>query len=255
MTRTTHRILIGTVAASFALLISACGTSGGVSDGGKDDTTTTKAEATTTTEAEETTTTAAEDDAEAQDRADSVDVSLSDFPDGWDAAEPDDPDAESPLNDCDPALGDRSSQLARHATDDFSIGTIEGGDGVQFTGRTVVFEDEAAAEAAVAPFSDPDVISCIDEKLKSAYTSGGEGITVEGTLAPEDLDLGTDETIALSATYTVSADDGSSLDVNLGVLVMRTGDVATNVVIQAVDPDFDISTLPIQQLADELNAA
>jgi hypothetical protein len=250
----THRILIGTVATSFALLISACGTSGGASDGGKDDTTTTKAEATTTTE-EETTTTTAVDDEEAQDRADSVDVSLSDFPDGWDSAEPDDPDAESPLNDCDPALGDRSTQLARHATDDFSIGTIEGGDGVQFTARTAVFEDEAAAEDAVAPFSDPDVVSCIDGKLKEAYTSSGEGITVEGTLEPADVDLGTDETVGLSASYTVSADDGSSLDVNLGVLVMRTGDIATNVLIQSVDPNFDVSTLPVQQLADLLNAA
>jgi len=245
VTRTTHRIFIGAVAASFALLISACGTSGGSSEGGKDETTTTKAETTTTVDAE----------GVAQDRADSVDVELSDFPDGWDSAPADDPDEESPLNECDPALGDRSTQLARHATDDYSVGSFDAGDGVQFTARTVVFEDEAAAEAAVAPFTDPDVLSCIDDTLKSAYTSSGPGITVEGSLETGDADFGADETVALSATYTVSADDGSSLDVQLGVLVMRTGDVATNIIVQTVDPDFDPNTLPVQKLADELNAA
>jgi len=250
VTRTTHRIFLSAMAASFALVISACGASGGSSDGGKDTTTTT-----TKAPAESTTTTTADDAEAAQDRADSVDVELSDFPEGWDSAPADDPDAESPLNDCDPALGDRSTQLARHATDDFSIGSFERGDGVQFTARTVVFEDEAAAEAAVAPFSDSKVLSCIDDALKSAYTSAGEGITVEGSLEQGDADFGADETVALSATYTVSAEDGSSMDVNLGVLVMRTGDVATNIVVQTVDPDFDPSVLPVEKLADQLNAA
>lgn len=252
MSRTTHRMILGAVAVSLALLAPACGTSGG-SDGGKD-------EATTTTKAaeESTTTTEAEDDggdADAQARADSVDLELSDFPDGWEATPADDPDEESPLNECDPALGDRSAQLARHATDDFSIGSFDDGTGTQFTARTVVFEDEAAAEAAVAPFSDPDVISCIDETLKSAYTQSGTDVTVEGSLEVGDAEFDVDETVALSATYTVSAPDGSSLDVNLGVLVLRTGDIATNVVVQSVDPDFDVATLPIETLVDELNAA
>lgn len=248
MTRTTHRIFLGALAASFALAITACGASGGSSDGGKD-TTTTEASAETTT------TTTADDEQEAQDRADSVDVELADFPEGWDSTPAEEADAESPLNECDPALGDRSTQLARHSTDDFSIGSFDAGDGVQFTARTAVFEDEDAAKAAVAPFSDPEVISCIDEALKSAYTSSGSGITVDGTLELGEADFGADETVALSATYTVSADDGSSLDVNLGVLVMRTGDIATNVIVQTVDPEFDPTTLPVQKLADELNAA
>ncbi|HWJ64209.1 MAG TPA: hypothetical protein VNS19_19720 [Acidimicrobiales bacterium] len=253
MTRSTHRTIFGAVAVSLALLVSACGTSGG-SEADPD-------EKTTTTEApdEATTTTAAEDDggdeAAAQERADSIDLDTSDFPDGWEGTPADDPDEESPLNDCDPALGDRSTQLARHATDDFSIGSFEDGDGTQFTARTVVFEDEAAAEAAVAPFSDPDVLSCIDETLKSAYSSTGEGVTVEGELEVGDAEFDVDETLTLSATYTVSAPDGSSLDINLGVLVLRTGDIATNVVVQTVDPDFDVSSLPIDTLVEQLNAA
>lgn len=159
--RTSHRTLLGAAAVSLLLVVSACGTSGGSDDAGTDDPTTTaagEADETTTTAADDPTTTAADDDEadpDAQARADSVDLTLSDFPDGWEATPPTDPDAESPLNDCDPALGDRSTQLARHATDDFSSGSFDAGDGTQVTARTVVFEDEAAAEAAMAPFSDP----------------------------------------------------------------------------------------------------
>lgn len=248
--RHTHRILVTVAAASLVLLASACGASGG-SDSATTDPTTTDAATTTTTAADGT-------DADAQARADSVTLELSDFPDGWESTPADDAEADekSPLSSCDPALGDRTVQLARHSTDDFSIGSLDAGDGVTVTARTVVFEDAAAAEAAVAPFTDPDVIACIDEALKSAYSSGGQDVTVEGTLAPDDVSFDVDETVALSATYTVSsASDGSTAEVNFGVLVLRTGDIATNLLIQTVDPEFDPTTLPVDTLVDELNAA
>lgn len=249
--RSTHRILISAVAVSLVLLTSACGASGGNSDGGKDDATTT-----TKAEAEETTTTEADEEADAQARADSVEFDIADFPDGWDSAPGTDPDEESPLSECDPALGDRSVQLARHASDEFTIGSFDDGTGVQVTARAVVFEDEAAAEAAMAPLSDPDVVACIDEQLKSAYSSGGTDITVEGELTEADVDFDVDETMALGATYTVSAaSDGSTQDVDFGILVLRTGDVAINVLIQSVDPEFDASALPFDQLVEQLNAA
>ena len=246
--RTTHRILSSAVAVSLVLVISACGSSSG-SDGSKDATTTTKAKA------EVTTTTAADSSDDAQARADSVDWKLADFPDGWTSTPPTDGDSKSPVADCDPALGDESVQLAKHATDDYSIGSIDNGDGVQVTARTVVFSDADAAKAAVAPFSEPDVITCIDETLKQAYTSGGNDVTVDGTLGPEAASSDAEETTGLSAAYTVSAGDGSTLDVKMGILVVRTGDVVTNIVIQAVDPNFDPSTLPVNQLVDALNAA
>lgn len=255
--RTSRRTSIAAPVLALAVVISACGTSGG-SDAGDDGATTTEAEAVTTTGAEETTTTATEDEADpaAQARADSVDLVLSDFPDGWEATPPTDPDAESPLNECDPALGDRSTQLARHATDDFSSGSFEAGDGTMFTARTVVFEDEAAAEAAMAPFSDPEVVACIDEALKSAYTGGGSDVTVEGSLKIGEADIDVDEAAALSGTYTVtSAADGSSIEVRLGVLALRTGDIATNLVVQSVNPEFEVDQLPVDTLVEALNAA
>lgn len=252
MTRPSHRTALAVVALSVAFLAAACGTSGG-SDSAKETTTTTKAAdaSTTTTAADE----GKDADPEAQARADSVDLTVSDFPDGWEASPSSDADEESPLNDCDPRLGDRSVQLARHSTDDFSIGTMDTGDGTQVTARTVVFEDEAAAKDAVAPFTDPDVISCIDDALKSAFSSSGQDVTVDGTLGLGDATFDVDETVPLSATYTITAADGSTLDLNFGVLVLRTGDIATNVIVQSVDPDFDVTTLPIDTLVDQLNAA
>ena len=253
MIRTSHRLAFAAAALSLGLVTAACGTSSG-SDGAPAKTTTTKAadETTTTTEADDGGDGA---DAAAQARADSVDLTVSDFPDGWEASPSTDSDEESPLNECDPRLGDRSVQLARHSTDDFSIGSMDGGDGTQVTARTVVFEDEAAATDAVAPFSDPDVISCIDDALKSAFSSSGQDVTVEGTLGLGDAEFDVDETVPLSATYTLTGADGSTLDMNFGVLVLRTGDIATNVIVQSVDPDFDVTTLPIDTLVEQLNAA
>jgi hypothetical protein len=248
------------VAVSLVLAVSACGASGGSDGAGSEDPSTTVAgaEETTTTEADDATTTEADAPADpaAQARAESVDLTVSDFPDGWEATPADDPDAESPLTECDPALGDRSTQLARHATDDFSSGSFDTGDGTLVTARTVVFEDEAAAEAAMAPFSDPEVIDCIDEALKSAYSSSSTDVTVDGALEVGEADVEVDEVVALSATYTVtSATDGSSMDVNLGVLALRVGDIATNLVVQSVDPEFDVSQLPVDTLVELLNAA
>jgi len=132
---------------------------------------------------------------------------------------------------------------------------MDAGDGTQVTARTVVFEDETAAEDAVAPFTEPDVISCIDDALKSAFSAGGQDVTVEGTLGLGDATFDVDDTVALSASYTLTAGDGSTLDLNFGVLVLRVGDIATNVVVQSVDPDFDVTTLPIDTLVEQLNAA
>lgn len=256
MTRTTHRSILSAAVVSLVLLVSACGSSG--SDAGTDEKpTTTEAGEGSTTEAEDTSTTAAEfePDPEAQARAESVDVTVSDFVDGWEATPAEDPDADNPLNECDPALADRSAQIGRHATDDFSIGSLDDGTGTQFTARTVVFEDEAAAQAALAPFEDPDVIACIDETLQEAFASSGADVTVEGELEVDGTDLDVDESYSLSATYTVSAPDGTSLDVNLGVLVLRVGDIGTNVIVQTVDPEFDVQSLPIDALVERLNEA
>lgn len=246
MKRTSHRTLVGALAVSVALLLAACGTSGG-NDADKDDPTTTAAKATTT---EATTTTEAEVDDEAQARADSVDLTVSDFPDGWEASPASPDDEDSPIKACDPSFSDEDTKLAKHATDDFTTGSLDDADGTNFAAETVVFDSPETADAAIEVFNDADVISCVDEALK---TTLGEatGLTVEGTLEEDDLDVGTDNSAGVSASYVLTAEDGSTVNATVAVLAMSTGDVGTMVTILSLGDSLDPSSLqvPIETLA------
>jgi hypothetical protein len=234
----THRSLVGVLVAS-ALLLGACSSSGGNDDA---------AEETTTTEAEETTTTEAEVDAEAQARAESVDLTVDDFPAGWSAV-PSDPsdDGDAGISDCAPVMADDSVVLAEYDTDDFTTGDLDAGDGTNFAASTKVFEDEDAAQAVLDPFDDPDVIACIDEELKVLF-GDGSGTDVQGEMAEDDLDVGTDASAGISGEYVVPTPTGE-LPLNVAVLLFRTGDVATMVTILSVGPSLDPTTLEAPLLA------
>ena len=252
MKHSTHRLALSALALSTALFVAACGTSGASDDAGKDDQTTTtaaKADKTTTT-AEETTTTEAAADEEAQARADSIDLTVSDFPDGWSSSPSTDDDSPSPLEECDPSFSDESTTLAKHSTDDFTFGSLDQNDGANLAAETKVFTDEEAAQAALDPFSDPEVVSCLDAKLKDLFGQSA-GATVTGDLSEDDIDLGTDQAEGLSATYTIDAPDGSSAEVNIGLLAIRTGDLATLVTITSTGESFQPTDLqsPLTQLA------
>jgi len=225
---------LGALVAVAVVLLAACGASGG-SDAPEDS----AAESTTTTAVDVTTTTdePGADDA-AQARADAVDLTVSDFPDGWSSSPPGDEDADSPISDCDPSFTDDGDELASHTTDDFTVGSLDAGDGANFSAETKVFVDEDAAVAALEPFSDPAVITCIDEALKQLFGESS-GATVEGTLGENDIDVGADQSEGLNVRYTINASDGSTMEVVVALLVIRTGDLATMVTVTAVGDTFD----------------
>lgn len=247
---TTPRRRLAALVAALTVVAAACGTSGG-NDAA---TTTTAADATTTT-AEETTTTEASGTAEAQARADAVELTDADFPSDWSSSPADESDGPSPLDGCDPSFTDDSSELATNKTDTFTTGSVDAGDGAQFRAETKVFVDEAAATAALDPFSDPDVLDCIDGALKEAF-GDGQGATVTGTFGEDDIEVGADQSEGASAEYTIEADDGSSADVAVAVLLIRTGDLATMITIQTVGSSFEPSVLqaPVERIV-ELQAA
>ncbi|WP_426571146.1 hypothetical protein [Aquihabitans sp. McL0605] len=244
-----HRKYLGAAAVCAALLLSACGTSGG-SDSSKDTTTTKPKTTTSTTTAEKTTTTAATNgDAEA--RAKTVDLTVSDFPDGWTATPTTADDSASPMDACDPSFADDSDQLAKFDTDTFVVGSFDQADGTQFGAETVIFTDADAASAAIAPFKDPTVVTCIDKALQKTLTNNGE-LKAEGSLADDsDLDLGTDDLAGLSGTYKLTAADGTTVNATVAMLVMTTGDVGTQITIVSLGDSLDASTLkaPIEKLA------
>jgi hypothetical protein len=196
----THRLLA--IALAGALVLSACGGSGS--------------------------------DDEAQARAEAIDLTVSDFPDGWTAEPATDDEGDSPLDECDPSFTDDTDELAEFRDDDFLLGDLDEGDGTNVTVETKVFASEEAASAAVAPFSDPEVLTCIDEALKDQF-GGNAGNEIVGEFsADEYVEDRVDETVSASAEYAITATDGSTQTLLVGVLILRTGDLASQVLVLSV---------------------
>ncbi len=257
MKRTLTRTAIGAIAMSLALLVAACGTSGGNDDA--KDTTTTEADKTTTAPDDDTTTTAEDggEDGDAQARADSVSLTEDDFPSGWTASPSSSSDESNGIEECDPSFGDTSDELATNKNDEFTQGDPDAGDGVHFGLETKVFTDADAAEAAVAPFADDDVIACISDMFKDEFAS--DGTTIDGDLAADDGWPATtaDDAYGISGQFTLTSADGqNTLSLTLMVLMLRTDDVASQVLILAVGENFDPTELadPITTV-EELQAA
>ena len=143
-------------------------------------------------------------------------------------------DAPSPTDDCDPSFTDDSGELATFTDDDFSTGDPSADDGSIVSIETKVFESEDVASEAMAPFADDAVLACIDEALKANYGAGG-GNMVEGQFQADEYPATTaDETVAASAEYMVTTEAGETVPVIVAVLIIRTGDLATQVVVQSL---------------------
>lgn len=254
----TRRAAAG-AAVSLALLLGACSSSGGDDDAA--DTTTTEAEETTTTEAEETTTTEAEVDEEAQARAESIYLDVTDFGEGW-VAEPADEESDdepNPLSDCSPVFDDEDSSLATYTSDDITLGSLDALDGSAVGAESKIFVDEEAATEALDAFNDPEVVSCIDAALKDLY--GELGASLEGELSEDDLgldaELGLDQSEGISAEYALDLGDGTTADLLIAVLTMRKGDAGVLVLINSIGGNLEFSQLeaPIAALAERVATA
>ena len=246
---------IGAALVLAALLLASCSTSG--SDDAKDTTTTAADDTTTTAGDDEVTTTEADDggDADAQARAETVDLTVSDFPDGWEASEADDSESGA-LNDCSDTFRDDSNELAVFRDDNFDLGDLDAGDGSRMSVETKVFESEDAASAEIAPFADPDVLACIDEGLKSQFGGVSGDVQIDGEFTADDYPATTaDEAVAASAQYAITA-DGTTTNLIVAVLLLRTGDLASQVLIFSVGDGLEFSDLegPVTRV-EELQAA
>jgi hypothetical protein len=236
--RTTRSVLAAALVGS--LLLAACGSSGG--DDADDEATTTVAtdESTPTTEAGDEGDEGDEAvDEDALARAEAIDLTVSDFPDGWEAVPVEDEDVESPLDACDPSFTDDSTELAAFRDDDFVLGDLDVGDGTNVAVETKVFTSEDDAVAAIAPFGDEAVLACVDEALKGQFGADGAN-TIEGEFTADDYPSTlVDETVAASAEYTITGSDGSTQQLLVAVLLLRTGDLATQLLILSVGGGLD----------------
>jgi len=257
VSRTPTRSVVGAVALCLALLTAGCSSSGS-DDAEKSDktTTTAKPSETTTTEAEETTTTEANSD-DAQARAEAVQLTEDDFPTGWSAEPADETDDDpSPIDECDPSFADDSDEIGSFMNDDFVNGDVDNMDGTFFSLETKVFVDEDAAVAALAPFADDEVISCMNDGLIESMAS--DSVTMSGELVADDsYDITTaDETQGAYGEYTLSGADGSEVKFLVVVVLIRTGDIASNVTIMSIGDSLDPSELenPMKRI-EELQAS
>lgn len=232
-----RRLLAG--ACALTLVLAACGDDG--DDDAAGDTTTTVEEATTTTE--ETTTTVADepststgddpaapddepgdeatgDDPDAVALAESINLTLDSFAEGWTEEPADEDDGEGMVNACfvDTPLDDVT--LGRAETPTFSI---ESDDGSQFqivAMQTIVFDSVASAEAALAEAQGDTFVACATDGIVGGI--GGTG-TLEVTVDDPSL---TDESLGLAGDIEVTI-DGTPSAALVDLHLLRTQDVVS----------------------------
>lgn len=245
MTRSRSHTLLATVVV--ALLLAA-----GCSDDGSDDasvvdsdtteaeSTTTEAESTTTedepttTEDETTTTeegsTTTEDSSEAEALAEAVTLTENDFASDW-TSTPDEQDEET-LLDCFSDVDLDSSLLAQFTSPGFSQEATDALIGVSSIGMVLSDADEATTlmdEAGTNQYA-----GCALDFLSQDGSLEGTDLNP----APEGPPVG-DQSVALTGVFTVTDDDGSTLDGELYVAFIRTDAVVSGLSVFSVgETDF-----------------
>ena len=230
-----HRFAAFAVALTL-VLTAACGTTG--DDEGGDSTTTTGAESTETSETtESSTTTEPEVDAEAQARAEAVDITIDDFPEGWEASPHQDDEDEDLITTCSDYDLEALS-LAAYDTEDFSIGDLSANDGQSIQLGTRVFEDEDTAQNILDVIPEDDFIACTNRELENSF---GEG-SVEGEVVALQFENIGDQTEGFSGQLKVTdSASGEVVTLQVAFVAIRTGDLVTGLTAigagQALDSD------------------
>lgn len=250
LTRTAVRALAG--ACALTLLLAACG---GDDDDtadvvGDDTEQTTEAadETTTSTEApDETTTTAADDDGttttEADDPADpddpddagggtegdpdavalaqSINLTLDDFDEGWTETPPDDDDGGQNIDQCFETdieavtVGEAETGSFAYEPDEESLQIT--------TMQTVVLDSPETAEAIVAEFRGDAFAACAADVMRSGF---GEGAAVDVSVVPDEPTW-TEESTGLVGDITVPDGEGAPLAGVVDLHVLRTDRVVS----------------------------
>jgi hypothetical protein len=232
----THRF--APFAIALTLVLAACGTTGDDESG--DTTTTTEAEkSSTTSETTAPTTTEPEVDEEAQARAEAVDVTLDDFPEGWEASPHEVDEDEDLITQCSEFDLEELS-LAVYNTDDFSIGDLSANDGQSMQLGTRVFEDEETATSILDVMPADDFIACANQELESTF---GEG-SVEGAVEARQFEGIGDQTEGFSGQLEVTdSTTGEAVTLQVAFVAIRTGDLVTGLTALGVGQLLDTDVL------------
>ena len=209
---------------------------------------------------------------EVQRRAESINLTLADFPDGWrvSAPESDDDTGREVFNECisvdDPGLtrtGDAESQ-------DFFA---QGGQAEQASSAVVIFDDEQQAEDAMSKYSEgfggsaaEDCFQDVNERAASAEGDNegffevvkfGEVDIGELSFTPPDVDEAQAWQIVIPLESTSGAGEGQKLNFYLDLVLLREGDTTARLLTQEVVTKFDrdLRDKLTQTLADRMTQA
>jgi hypothetical protein len=232
-----HRLAAFAVA--LTLVLAACGTTG--DDEGDDTTTTTAAttESSESTESTESTTTTEPVDDDAQERAEAVDITLDDFPEGWESAPHEESDEEDLITTCSD-FDLESLTIAEYFTDDFTLGDLSANDGQSIEIGTRVFEDEQTATDIVSVIPEDDFIACSNDELESSFGIG----SVEGEVDDRVFTGIGDQTEGFSGQILVTdSDSGEQVPLTVAFVAIRTGDLVTGLSAVSVTQDLDSDVL------------
>jgi hypothetical protein len=192
---------------------------------------------------------------EAQQRAESINLTLADFPDGWRASAPEQGDSgREELNRC---LGVDYSELTIIGEDesqDFATG-----DSTEASSDVTVFKDEQQAEDAMRQFSEgmggSGAEDCFQNLVEEAVKEGGsetdrfklgEVDVGELSFTPPDVEEGKAWQVVVPVEITEGAGKGFEPNVYVEAVVLREGDAITFLATEDVLTEFD------RELRDEL---
>ena len=210
---------------------------------------------------------------EAQQRAESINLTLADFPEGWRiaAAESDDDTGREVFNEC---IGVDQSGLTRIGDAESQDFFAQGGLAEQASSAVVIFDDEQQAGDAMSKYSEgfggSAAEDCFQDVSERAMRTEGDGDNEgffevvkfgevdigELSFTPPDVDEARAWQIVIPLESTSGAGEGQELNWYLDLVLLREGDTTARLLTQKVETEFDrdLRDKLIQTLADDLHA-
>lgn len=202
---------------------------------------------------------------EAEQRAESINLTLADFPDGWRVAAPesDDDTGREVFNEC---IGVDDSGLTRIGDAESQDFFAQGGQAEQASSAVVIFDDEQQAGDAMSKYSEDfggsAAEDCFQDVIERAVNEGFEGFKLgeadigELSFTPPDVDEAQAWQIVIPLESTSGAGEGLP-NFHLELVLLREGDTTARLLTQHLLTEFDrdLHDKLIQTLADRMTQA
>lgn len=207
---------------------------------------------------------------EAQQRAESINLTLADFPAGWRASAPesDDDTGREVFNEC---IGVDYSGLTRIGDAESQDFFAQGGS-TQASSAVVILDDEQQAEDAMSKYSEgfggSAAEDCFQDVIERAVRAEGDNEGFKGfklgevdigelSFTPPDVDEAQAWQIVIPLESTSGAGEGLEPNFYLELVLLREGDATARLLTQDVLTEFDrdLREKLIQTLADRMTQA